>query len=145
MADCRSRYAAGCCFNRGTYLNAAYTHPMSLGNAGAVRSFLDMRKVNGLGKGADMAADRSESRALFARLINADPEELAWIPSTMVGENLVVSGLGLNLLLKIGVENIQHYRQPMLHRSISSSMKTGFGFHLRFITIWTISKSFCGH
>jgi selenocysteine lyase/cysteine desulfurase len=81
---------------QGTYLNAAYTHPMSLGSAGAVRSFLDMRMVNGLGKGADMQADRSESRALFARLINADPEELAWIPSTMVGENLVVSGLGLS-------------------------------------------------
>ena len=79
----------------GTYLNAAYTHPMSLGSANAIKSFLDLRMVNGRGKGVNMATDRREALDLFAKLINADPQELAWVPSTMVGENLVVSGLGL--------------------------------------------------
>jgi len=80
----------------GTYLNAAYTHPMSLGSVKAIHSFLDLRMVNGNKTGANMATDRTESRNLFAKLINASPEELAWIPSTMVGENLIVSGLGLH-------------------------------------------------
>ena len=80
----------------GTYLNAAYTHPMSIGSVNAIKAFLDLRMVNGKGAGVNMATDRSEARDLFAKLINADPQELAWVPSTMVGENLVVSGLGLH-------------------------------------------------
>ena len=79
----------------GTYLNAAYTHPMSIGSAKAIQSFLDLRMVNGRGS-SNMATDRNESRTLFAKLINCNPNELAWVPSTMVGENLIVSGLGLH-------------------------------------------------
>jgi selenocysteine lyase/cysteine desulfurase len=33
--------------------------------------------------------------ANFAKLINASPDEIAWVPSTMFGENLIVSGLSL--------------------------------------------------
>jgi len=80
---------------QGTYLNAAYTHPMSRASADAARRFLDNRMVNGNGTGVNMGADRQQARASFARLINASPDDLAWVPSTMVGENLVVSGLGL--------------------------------------------------
>ena len=79
----------------GTYLNAAYTHPMSTGSAKAIQSFLDLRMVNGRGS-ANMATDCNESRSLFAKLINCDPNELAWVPSTMVGENHIVAGLGLH-------------------------------------------------
>jgi len=80
---------------KGTYLNAAYTHPMSKGSFNEIRNFLNQRMVNGqIPKGYD-GFDRTEALNNFAKIINASPEEIAWIPSTMVGENLVVRGLSL--------------------------------------------------
>jgi selenocysteine lyase/cysteine desulfurase len=79
---------------KGTYLNAAYTHPMSIGSAECIKNYLDLRLVDG--KAMDtIDEDRNTARTLFARLINADSDEIAWVPSTMVGENMVVNGLGL--------------------------------------------------
>ncbi|MGZ3750740.1 MAG: aminotransferase class V-fold PLP-dependent enzyme, partial [Mucilaginibacter sp.] len=80
---------------KGTFLNAAYTHPMSIGTASAIKSYLDFRLINGKTV-QDIDGDRNTARGLYARLINADPDEISWIPSTMVGENLIVSGLGLH-------------------------------------------------
>jgi selenocysteine lyase/cysteine desulfurase len=78
----------------GTFLNAAYTHPMSLGSAANIKSYLDYRLANG--KAPDTVnEDRNAARAMFAQLINADADEISWVPSTMVGENLVVNALGL--------------------------------------------------
>src|SRR5579871_6143832 len=72
---------------KGTYINAAYTHPMSLGSYQEIRKFLDARMMNRqTPKGYD-AFERAGVNAAFAKLINADPEEIAMVPSTMVGEN----------------------------------------------------------
>ncbi|WP_295713649.1 aminotransferase class V-fold PLP-dependent enzyme [Mucilaginibacter sp.] len=79
---------------KGTFLNAAYTHPMSIGSAESIKSYLNLRLANG--KAADtIDEDRNTARTLFARLINADADEISWVSSTMAGENLVVNGLGL--------------------------------------------------
>ncbi len=78
---------------KGTYLNAAYTHPMSKGSFKEVQQFLNERLMNGRIPNNYDGFDRTESLNDFAKLINASPEEIAWVPSTMVGENLVVSGL----------------------------------------------------
>ncbi|HWB26175.1 MAG TPA: aminotransferase class V-fold PLP-dependent enzyme [Chitinophagaceae bacterium] len=79
---------------KGIYLNAAYTHPMSIGSAANVKNYLDYRLANG--KAVDtIDEDRNTARQLFARLINAGEDEISWVPSTMVGENMVVNGLGL--------------------------------------------------
>jgi selenocysteine lyase/cysteine desulfurase len=40
-------------------------------------------------------AVKDDVKARFAALINARPAEISFIQSTMMGENLVVSGLGL--------------------------------------------------
>lgn len=80
---------------KGTFINAAYTHPMSKGSFNEVKNFLNERMINRQApKGYD-AFERHSVTAKFARLINAFPEEIAWVPSTMVGENLIVSGLSL--------------------------------------------------
>ncbi len=80
---------------KGTYLNAAYTHPMSKGSFEEVTRFLNMRLQNRqVPKGYD-GFDRTQALNAFAKLINAYPAEIAWVPSTMVAENLIVSGLGL--------------------------------------------------
>jgi selenocysteine lyase/cysteine desulfurase len=80
---------------KGTYLNAAYTHPMSKGSYQEVQQFLNERLMNGSIPANYDGFDRTDSLNNFAKLINASPEEIAWVPSTMVGENLVVSGLGI--------------------------------------------------
>jgi len=79
---------------KGIYLNAAYTHPMSIGSAQNVKHYLDLRMADG--KAMDtIDDDRNMARSLFASLINADADEISWVPGTMVGENLIVNGLGL--------------------------------------------------
>lgn len=74
---------------KGTYLNAAYTHPMPIATAEAVRAFV-ARRI-----GASSPHAGPDARALFAKLINASPREIAYIPSTSYGENFVVAALGL--------------------------------------------------
>ncbi len=80
---------------KGTYINAAFIHPMSKGSYKAISSYLDERQINGHTPHYDMDDNRKEAKNLFAKLINADVEEIAWIPSTMVGENCIVNGLSL--------------------------------------------------
>jgi selenocysteine lyase/cysteine desulfurase len=80
---------------KGTFINSAYTHPMSKGSRQSIQRFLDERMQNGRAPGYDMGADRRECMALFSKMMNVEPEELAWIPSTMVGENHIVNSLSI--------------------------------------------------
>lgn len=80
---------------KGNYLNAAYTHPMSIGSRAEINRFLNDRMQNKKEAPGYDAFERAEVAASFAQLINADPSEIAWIPSTMYGENMVVNGLSL--------------------------------------------------
>lgn len=79
-----------------TYLNGAYMHPISTGAADAIKQYLDARLMNSGRDKVDMGGDRSRAMALFGKLLNADEDELAWVSSTTVAENLVVDGLGLH-------------------------------------------------
>lgn len=80
---------------KGTYINAAYVHPMSKGSQQSIASYLDERMFNGHMPRYDMDENRKEAKTLFAKLINADVDEIAWVPSTMAGENAIVNGLSL--------------------------------------------------
>lgn len=79
----------------GTHLNGAYTHPLSRTTAQALRDYLDGRLLNAASRAPGRPSEPPPNPALFARLIHADEDEIALVPSTMVGENHVVSGLGL--------------------------------------------------
>jgi len=79
----------------GTYINAAYTHPMSKGSFREVTHFLNERKLNRRTPAGFDGFDRKQAMTAFANLIHASPDEIAWVPSTMVGENLIVSGLSI--------------------------------------------------
>lgn len=80
---------------KGTYLNAAYTHPMSISTATAAQDYIQRRVTSDRAADEKMDSIRDETKVLFAKLINANVDEIAYVPSTMVGENLIVSGLGL--------------------------------------------------
>lgn len=80
---------------RGTYINAAYMHPMSKGSRQSIQSYLDERMIKGVNPRYSMDEARKDALNRFAQLIGAEPDEIAWIPSTMVGENGIVNGLSL--------------------------------------------------
>lgn len=72
-----------------TYLNAAYTHPIPKVSLEAARRAAEARC-------AVRSPTPANPRALFAELINARPEEIAYVSCTSAGENLVVQALGLD-------------------------------------------------
>lgn len=76
-------------------LNNARWHPISRGALRTVQEYLDYKA--GGGGNAPEYANRIQNKAksLFAQLVNAKLAEISFVPSTVVGENLVVSGLGL--------------------------------------------------
>lgn len=80
----------------GTFLDAAYMHPMSVESGDAIRRYLQCREGDRVAAELLMTQSRSTALAAFARLMHCDPASLGWIPSTMVGENLVVNGLGID-------------------------------------------------
>jgi len=81
-----------------TYINAAFTHPMPRVSMDAMRRYAEGR--NRLGTppagGGSGGAQRPDAKTLFAELINAKPSEVAYVPNTSTGENLVVNALGLD-------------------------------------------------
>ena len=81
-----------------TFLNAAYTHPIPRPAADAARTYLTQRNKLAMprpGSGGG-AGPGFNAKALFAELINASPSEIAYVPNTSTGENLVVSALALD-------------------------------------------------
>lgn len=80
---------------KGTYMNAAYTHPMSKGSFNEISKFLNQRMMNRQEPEGYDGFERASVSAGFAKLINAAPDEIAWVPSTMVGENLLLAALSL--------------------------------------------------
>jgi selenocysteine lyase/cysteine desulfurase len=78
----------------GTYLDAAFTHPFGRFAAAAGHAYEQIRlaEPHAIGPGRNARHGAVER---FARLINADPTEIAVVPSTLEGENLVNAALGI--------------------------------------------------
>ena len=68
---------------------------MSDGAIRAVQAHMEY-KARGIWTPPDAASEQQRTvKESFARLINAAPEEIAFVNSTTAGENLIVAGLGL--------------------------------------------------
>ena len=78
----------------GTYLNCASQHPLSRGGRAAIEDYMESRSFSGDGDWSffDNFFGNLEN---FAQLINASPEEVCYVQSTTVGENLVLKALDL--------------------------------------------------
>jgi selenocysteine lyase/cysteine desulfurase len=99
------------------YLNAAYAHPMGRMTYAATDDFLH-RRMRAVDTPWPSQNARDSAVALFARLINADPQDIAVVPSTMEGENLVAQALGLGPSAGV-VTDAYHYSPEIygeLHR-----------------------------
>jgi selenocysteine lyase/cysteine desulfurase len=76
-------------------LNNARWHPIGLGATRAVQRYLDY-KAGGGGSDADYGGGlQNRAKEQFAKLIHARPAEIAFVPSTTVGENLIAATLDL--------------------------------------------------
>lgn len=76
---------------RGTYLNSAATHPRLIGAVDLARKAAALEN----GETGGFRPDQRRILTNFARLINADPTEIAFVPSTQIGESFIASALGL--------------------------------------------------
>ncbi len=82
-----------------TYLNAAYTHPIPKRSLEAARRAAQRRNELRAPSGGANEVVRSEiltAKELFAELINASPNEIAYVSCTSEGENLVTRALGID-------------------------------------------------
>lgn len=79
----------------GTYLNSGSVHPVSAGARNAVDTYLRSRSMSGEPAGYDLGAMRRSVLERYARLINAEPSEVAYVTSTSAGEQLAVRALGI--------------------------------------------------
>ena len=75
------------------YLNAAYTHPIPKVSVAAAQAAAGRR---GALRPPTHGAREPDPKALFATLIGAEVNEIAYVPSTSFGENLVIESLGLH-------------------------------------------------
>jgi selenocysteine lyase/cysteine desulfurase len=80
----------------GTHLNAAYTHLIGKHTRDASEAYVQSRMCEP-GRNWPIENSRDEAVALFARLIGAQPAEIAVVPSTLEGENLIAASLGLGI------------------------------------------------
>lgn len=79
--------------NSGVYLDSGTIHPISHGARAAVEAYLAKRNLDPAAP--DHKLDSDGVRTKFARLINAEPEEIAFVQSTTTGEHLVLRALDL--------------------------------------------------
>jgi selenocysteine lyase/cysteine desulfurase len=93
------------------YLNAAYTHPLGRHAHRAGETFLRSRMIDP-DRAWPVKNARDRAVAGFARLINADPENIAVVPSTMEGENLIIEAFGLDRTRGV-VTDAYHYSLPL--------------------------------
>jgi selenocysteine lyase/cysteine desulfurase len=79
-----------------TYLNSAAIHPMSVPASRALDQHVQFR-LKGGGEGrADFGEEQQKDlKRRFAALINAKPDEIAFVQNTSDGENIVVMGMDL--------------------------------------------------
>jgi len=78
-----------------TCLNNARWHPLSIGAKKAIVDYLDYKASGGGSAPQYSTAQQEKVKQLYAKLIGAQSSEISFVPSTLAGENLIVSALGL--------------------------------------------------
>src|SRR6266446_6292826 len=110
-----------------TFLNNAAWHPLSSGAMGAIETYL-RRKSTGSTRFSFGPAG-NQVKAGIARLIHVPPSSLSFVPSTTIGENLIVQSLGFPHAQGNIVTDALHYENSTyLYRSLKTQ-----GLDVRFV------------
>ncbi len=91
----------------GTYIDAAYCHPQPRKAMEAARAYVEQRFANPQSVGP-RGNPRNLAVGRFAALMNVAPADVAVVPSTMVGENMLCAALGIGKEAGV-VTDVMHY------------------------------------
>ena len=109
------------------FLNNAAWHPLSAGARGAIQTYLQRKSTGSTRYSFGPAGD--QVKALLAKLIHVQPSSIGFVPSTTVGENLIVAGLGFPHTQGNIVTGALHYENSTyLYRSLQAQ-----GLDVRFV------------
>jgi selenocysteine lyase/cysteine desulfurase len=108
-----------------TYINSAYTHPMPIASARALREWADYRSQPQV---VSQPKKLINIKAEFAALINAKESEISYVTSTSAGENLVVNGLDIDYKTDNIVTDALHFEGALLHLE---ALQQQYGLDLR--------------
>jgi selenocysteine lyase/cysteine desulfurase len=110
-----------------TYINSAYTHPMPVAAAVALREWAEFRSQPQV---VSQPKKLINIKAEFAALINAKESEISYVPNTSTGENLVVNGLDIDYRSDNIVTDALHFEGALLHLE---ALRQKFGLDLRVV------------
>ncbi len=109
------------------FLNNAAWHPLSSGALSAIQAYLRRKSTGSTRFSYAPAGD--QVKVLLAKLIHAQPSSISFVPSTTIGENLVVAGLGFPRTQGNIVTDALHYESSTyLYRSLQAQ-----GLDVRFV------------
>jgi selenocysteine lyase/cysteine desulfurase len=110
-----------------TFLNNAAWHPLSSGAHAAIQTYLQ-RKSTGSTR-FSFAPAGEQVKASLAKLIHVQPSSISFVPSTTIGENLIVAGLGFPHTQGNIVTDALHYENStILYRALQAQ-----GLDVRFV------------
>jgi selenocysteine lyase/cysteine desulfurase len=112
----------------GLYLNSAYITPVPLPVAEAARAFAE-RKASKPIPLDEMLAHTNEVRQKVARLVGAEPREIAFLYATSEGENILAASLGLKPGDNIVVDELHYNTTFVLYRQLEQTR----GIELRIV------------
>ncbi|MGB8602594.1 MAG: hypothetical protein WCD42_10415, partial [Rhizomicrobium sp.] len=110
----------------GVYLNGAYTHPLPVRSAKVIEAYLKRRTyITTPSTLPEAPAGRKLASERFAKLTNANVDEVILVPSTTYGENYVARGLGLGKPGTKVVSDILHFEGSLyLYESLAKGGMT---------------------
>lgn len=110
-----------------TYIDCAYTHPMPVAAAAALREWAEFRSHLQV---VSQPKKLINVKAEFAALINANESEISFVPNTSTGENLIVNGLDIDYKSDNVVTDALHFEGAFLHLQ---ALQQRFGLDLRVV------------
>lgn len=104
------------------YLNSAYIAPVPVPVVEAARVFAERKATKPIPLD-EMLAKTGEVRRRFARLVGAEPDEIAFLYATSEGENIVAAALDLKPGDNVVVDELHYNTSFVLYRQLEESRR----------------------
>jgi selenocysteine lyase/cysteine desulfurase len=106
------------------WLSGADYHPLSIRSIQALERHIRFRGYGEGGGSSPFGSEEGETKARFARLINADPNEIAFVQSTTDAENIVVAGLRLSGSKgNIVIDDLHYQASKFMYRTMEKERR----------------------
>lgn len=103
-----------------TFLNTAYAGLIPQAVVDAARQWIDRRATRSYTVG-EMFARADEARALYARMIGAGDDEVAFISSTTEGENIVVNAIDFKAGDNVVYDDLVYPSTPAIYQRLAAA------------------------